>query len=168
MCAYVYMIYVYICIYAYVYISCLWCIWWCMYNLPQKVGEKFTKLSKIGFSMKCFTSDFLRFFTKKRQNLAFEWTAGYWPSNLSISDIFLKFPKSQLVRQLVPFCWWWREIVLKSEKVYKCFVHNCIIYLICMKHMIYIMFNLSSIALCVVILLCFFYLTLFLFKRSFW
>ena len=28
-------------------------------NLGQKVGEKFTKLSKIGFSMECFTADFL-------------------------------------------------------------------------------------------------------------
>ena len=39
-------------------------------NLGQKVGDKFTKLSKIGFSMKCFTADFLEFFTKKCQNLA--------------------------------------------------------------------------------------------------
>ena len=28
-------------------------------NLGQKVGEKFTKLSKVGFSMECFTADFL-------------------------------------------------------------------------------------------------------------
>ena len=48
-----------------------------------------TKLSKIGFSMECFIADFLRFFTKKRQNLAFGWTAGYSPSNQSISGIFL-------------------------------------------------------------------------------
>ena len=33
--------------------------------------NKFTKLSKIGFSMECFTADFLQFFTKKRQNFAF-------------------------------------------------------------------------------------------------
>ena len=62
------------------------------YNLGQKVGEKLTKFSKIGFSVKCFTADFLRFFTKKHQNLAFGWTAGYLPSNASISGIFLKFP----------------------------------------------------------------------------
>ena len=43
------------------------------YNLGQKVGDKFTKLSKIGFSMECFTADF--------QNLAFGWTPGYSPSN---------------------------------------------------------------------------------------
>ena len=46
------------------------------YNLGQKVRDKLTKLSKIGFSMECFTADFLRFFTKKCQNLAFGWTAG--------------------------------------------------------------------------------------------
>ena len=42
--------------------------------------------------MECFTADFLRFFTKKRQNLALGWTAGYLPSNPSISEIFLNFP----------------------------------------------------------------------------
>ena len=62
------------------------------WNLGQKVGDKFTKLSKIGFSMECFTDDFLQFFNKKRQNLAFGWTAGYLPSKASISGIFLKFP----------------------------------------------------------------------------
>ena len=41
------------------------------YNLRQKVGDKFTELSKIGFSMGCFTADFLQFFAKKRQNLVF-------------------------------------------------------------------------------------------------
>ena len=40
-------------------------------NLGQKVGDNLTKLSKIGFSIERFTADFLRFFTKKRQNLAF-------------------------------------------------------------------------------------------------
>ena len=62
------------------------------YNLGQRVGDKVTKLSKIGFSMECFTADFLRFFTEKRQNLAFGWTAGYFPSNPSVSGVFLKFP----------------------------------------------------------------------------
>ena len=56
-----------------------------------KVGDKFTKFSKIGFSMKCFKADFLQFFTEKRQNLASAWTAGYSPSNRSVSEIFLKF-----------------------------------------------------------------------------
>ena len=61
------------------------------YNLGQKVGDKLTKLGKIGFSTKCFTADFLRFFNKKRQNLAFGWTTGYSQSNPSIAGIFLKF-----------------------------------------------------------------------------
>ena len=34
------------------------------YNLRQKVGDKFTKLSKIGFSMDCFTADFWGFFNE--------------------------------------------------------------------------------------------------------
>ena len=62
------------------------------YNLGQDVADKFTKLSKIGFSIDCFTADCLRLFTVKRQNLAFGWTTGYSPSNPSISGIFLKFP----------------------------------------------------------------------------
>ena len=62
------------------------------YNPGQKVGDKFIKLSKIGFSMACFTTDFLQFFSKKHQNLAFGWTAGYSPSHPSISEIFFKFP----------------------------------------------------------------------------
>ena len=63
-------------------------------NLEQKAGEKSMRLSKIGFSMECFTAYFLQFFTKKRQKLAFGWTAGHLPSNPSISGIFLKFSKS--------------------------------------------------------------------------
>ena len=62
------------------------------YDLRQKVGDKFTKLSKIGFSMECFTAIFLRFFTEKYQNVTFGWTAGYSPSNPSVSEVFLKFP----------------------------------------------------------------------------
>ena len=34
------------------------------YNLGQKVVDKLTKLSKIDFSMECFTADFLQDFTK--------------------------------------------------------------------------------------------------------
>ena len=62
------------------------------YNLGQKVGDKLTKLSKTAFSMECFTAAALEFFIKKRQNLAFGWTARYLPSNPSISGICLKFP----------------------------------------------------------------------------
>ena len=36
----------------------------CHYNIGQKVVDKFTKSSKIGFSMECFTAGFLQFFTK--------------------------------------------------------------------------------------------------------
>ena len=42
--------------------------------------------------MEYCTADFLYFFIKKRQNLAFGWTAGYLPSNPSISGIFLEIP----------------------------------------------------------------------------
>ena len=108
------------------------------YNLGQKVGEKFTKLSKIVFSMECFTVAFLQFFTKKPQNLAIGWTTEYSPSNPSISGIFLKFPN--FLRSLslksfgnswgnsyihFPFHLWWRQIVLKCEKVSKFFVQDC-------------------------------------------
>ena len=39
------------------------------YNLGKGVTDKFTNLSKIGFSIECFTADFLPFFTKKRQKV---------------------------------------------------------------------------------------------------
>ena len=55
------------------------------YNLGQKVVDIFTKLSKIVFSMECFTTDVWQFFTKKGQNLAFGWLAGYSPPNPSKS-----------------------------------------------------------------------------------
>ena len=81
--------------------SCLWQKYGYVYvwsfpqkicNLGQKVEDKFIKLSKIGFPMERFTADFLQFFTKKRQNLAFGQKAEYLPSNPNISGIFLKFP----------------------------------------------------------------------------
>ena len=31
----------------------------------------------MGFSMECFTADFLQFFAKKSQNFTFGWTTGY-------------------------------------------------------------------------------------------
>ena len=34
------------------------------YNLGQRVRDKFTKLSKISFSMECFTADFLQLLPK--------------------------------------------------------------------------------------------------------
>ena len=63
-----------------------------VYNLGQEVIDKFTKLSNIGFPMKCFIADFLQFFTVKRQNLSVGWTGRYLLSNPSISGIFLKLP----------------------------------------------------------------------------
>ena len=56
-----------------------------MYNLGQGVGDKFTKLSKIGLSMECFTADFWRFLGVKCQNLGFRWAAGYSPTNPCMS-----------------------------------------------------------------------------------
>ena len=81
-----------------------------IYNLGQKIGDKFTKLRKIGFSMECVTADFLQFFTKKRQNLAFGWPAGNSPSNPSILGIFFKFPN--FLRSCVLSCSETREATL--------------------------------------------------------
>ena len=44
-------------------------------NFEQKVADKLKKLRKIAFCMECFTSDFLKFFTKNCLNLAFGRTA---------------------------------------------------------------------------------------------
>ena len=41
---------------------------------PQTILD--TKLSIIGFSLECFTADFLLLFTENCQNLAFGWTGG--------------------------------------------------------------------------------------------
>ena len=66
------------------------------YNLEKKAGNKFTKLSKIGFSMERFTANFLQFSSQKSQNLALHARLSlghhYSPSDASISGIFLKFP----------------------------------------------------------------------------
>ena len=45
--------------------------------------------------MECFKADFFQFFTKKRQNFAIGWTAGYSPSNPSnFMDVLeIYFPK---------------------------------------------------------------------------
>ena len=67
---------------------------WQPCNLGQKIGDKFTKLSKVGFSMEWVIADFLQLFTKMSQILSFAWTAGYSPSNPRVSGTFLKFPNS--------------------------------------------------------------------------
>ena len=46
------------------------------YNIGQKVVDKFTKLSKKGFSMECFTADFLQFFFRKTSRFGF-WVADW-------------------------------------------------------------------------------------------
>ena len=72
------------------------------YNLGQRIVDKFTKLSQIGFSnMKCSTVNILLFFTEKRQRLVFGWPAGYLLSGPSISGILVIFLKSYVVQQLV-------------------------------------------------------------------
>ena len=57
-------------------------------DFGQKVGDKFTKLSKAGFSKECFTADCVQFFTKNCQNLAFGSEAGSSPLDPNISGIF--------------------------------------------------------------------------------
>ena len=54
--------------------------------------------------MDSFTAGFFRLFTEKRQNLAFERAARYSPSNPSISQIFLKFPKFLNLKSLGNSC----------------------------------------------------------------
>ena len=41
------------------------------YNLGQKVGDNFKKLNKLGFSMECFTSNFVKNFYKKLPKFCF-------------------------------------------------------------------------------------------------
>ena len=60
-------------------------------TILDKILDKFSKLSIIGFLWDGFTAAILRFFTEKRQNVAFRWPAGYFPSNPSLSWVFLKF-----------------------------------------------------------------------------
>ena len=43
----------------------------CLGNLGQKFLNKFTKLSKTGFSMKCFTADTLQFFYQNTSKFGF-------------------------------------------------------------------------------------------------
>ena len=62
----IYYLYLSISIYLFIYI----------YSLEQKVVEKFTKLSKIGFSMECFAADFSQFSRTSVSKFAF-WVAGW-------------------------------------------------------------------------------------------
>ena len=58
------------------------------YNYEQKAVGKFQKLSTIDFCMEWFTANLLKFFTKKRQNLAIA-----WPSEIFVTQ--------QLIRRLI-------------------------------------------------------------------
>ena len=67
----------------------------CSFSLGQRVGDKLTKLSKLGFRMKCLTADLLAIF----------WV-GVWVLAIGSKDLrdFLEisyFPMSEVVRQLV-------------------------------------------------------------------
>ena len=98
------------------------------------------KQNRIFYRM--FHSWFFAIFYQKASKSGFR---VYLPPNPSISGIFFKFPnfanpRSYVVRQfmwqlvnshsvddnLVLFRLWWREIMLRSEKVYKYFVQDCI------------------------------------------
>ena len=110
-------------------------------NLGRRNVDKFAKICKISFSVECFTADFLRFFTEKRQNLALVWAAGYSLTNPSISGFFfLRFSvlnHTMVVtatrettvhshtsdNNLVTFHLRWREIALISE-IYNSFLQD--------------------------------------------
>ena len=56
----------------------MWWKWslWHWYNLRQDIVDKFTKLSKIGFSIKCFITDFWHNFLAHLSKYAL-WVAGW-------------------------------------------------------------------------------------------
>ena len=72
-----------------IYVVCV-CILF-VYNLLQKIVDKFTNSSKKGFFCRMVYSWFFAIFLHKCQNLPISWPAGYSPSNPSISGIFIKF-----------------------------------------------------------------------------
>ena len=102
----------------------------CYIQFWTKGLRQICEIKQIGFSMDCFTDEFLRFFTEKRQNLALGWAAGYSPSNRSISGIFLKFPivwAQRPAQRPARFTTCGEEkLCRKREKVYKCFVQDCL------------------------------------------
>ena len=71
------------------------------------VGDKFSKLSKIGFATECFTADVLQFVTEKRQNLDLGRAGWYSSSNPSISGIFLKLSKVLSRSTSCTITFWW-------------------------------------------------------------
>ena len=106
-------------------------------NVGQNIVDKYIKLSKVGFSMECFTADFLQFLSTTvkicllggRLDTCHQFQAlqGF-SSNFLISWEPKSWAVWQLVRQLVyspfgdndlvPFHFWWREIVPKGPQMF--------------------------------------------------
>ena len=57
------------------------------YNLGQNIIDKSTKLSNIGFSVECFTADFLQFCSTTVKTFLLGGRVSTFPSNLSILGI---------------------------------------------------------------------------------
>ena len=126
------------------------------HSLGQGVVDKLTKLSKIDFSVECFTAYFFFDFLPKNVKV---WHLEGWVGTRHQIQVFQDFSWNflffflvwaqkpaqrrtcsssivvlllfrQLVlslsddNNLVPFHLWWTEIVLKIEKVYKCFAQS--------------------------------------------
>ena len=101
------------------------------YNLRQKIVDKFTKLSDIGFPLECFSTGFLRFFSTKVKICILGGQLGNRLQNPSNSGIILKRSFSNfyilflfLFYNLVLSQLWWREVLLKREKGYNYFVQD--------------------------------------------
>ena len=105
---------------------------WCEIKSGTKVYRQIHKIKQNNFSIECFRVTFLKFFTEERQILAFREPTGYSAPNPSISDYYFNIIKcgSWYVdfgdNNLVLFYLWWIEFVLKAEKVYKCFLQDCL------------------------------------------
>ena len=101
------------------------------YNLRQKIVDKFTKLSDIGFPLECFSTGFLRFSSTKVKICILGGQLGNHLQNPSNSGIILKRSFSNfyilflfLFYNLVLSQLWWREVLLKREKGYNYFVQD--------------------------------------------
>ena len=101
------------------------------YNLRQKIVDKFTKLSDIGFPLECFSTGFLRFSSTNVKICILGGQLGNRLQNPSNSGIILKRSFSNfyilflfLFYNLVLSQLWWREVLLKREKGYNYFVQD--------------------------------------------
>ena len=109
-------------------------------NPGQNFVDKFTKSSKIGLSVECYTTDFSQFSSTTVKIFLFSGRLGTCHGFEAFQGIPWNFLISwipdfrQLVWQivhslsgdnnLVPLHLWWSEIVLKPEKVYKYFLQD--------------------------------------------